>query len=94
MTTTSYSLVPTKDFFVKIFFLFEFLEESTDEPSKRAVLLLKLLDSDDEPQESSHVEENEKRERKKSQGVTFNELVERIDIETDPVRDSDTDLRR
>ncbi|KAJ6625244.1 Protocadherin-15, partial [Pseudolycoriella hygida] len=58
------------------------LKESTDEPSKRAVMLLNLLDG--EPEENSVVEENEKRERKKSQGVTFNELVERIDIETDP----------
>lgn len=69
-----------------------FYPESTDEPSKRAILLLNLLDGD--TQENSIVDENEKRERKKSQGVTFNELVERIDIETDPVRESDTDLRR
>lgn len=70
--------------------------DSTDEPAKRAVLLLNLLDGDEdmEPPENLFVDENEKRERKKSQGVTFNELVERIDIETDPVRDSDTDLRR
>lgn len=44
-------------------------------------------------EENPVVDENEKKERKKTQGVTFNELVERIDIETEPVRDSDTDLR-
>lgn len=46
--------------------------------------------------ENSFGEDGERRERKKSQGVTFNELVERIDIETEietEVRDSDTDLR-
>lgn len=56
--------------------------------------MLNLLEGDD-AHENSNIDENERtRERKKSQGVTFNELVERIDIETDPVRDSDTDLRR
>ncbi|XP_037037495.1 uncharacterized protein LOC119075215 [Bradysia coprophila] len=70
--------------------------ESTDEPTKRAVMLLNLLDGDEDAVslDNSFGEESERRERKKSQGVTFNELVERIDIETDPVRDSDTDLRR
>lgn len=60
-------------------------------------MLLNLLDGDEDTvssQENQFGEEIDKRERKKSQGVTFNELVERIDIETDPVRDSDTDLRR
>lgn len=71
---------------------FNSISESTDEPSKRAIVLLNLLEG--ETLDSSISDENEKRERKKSQGVTFNELVERIDIETDPVRDSDTDLRR
>ncbi|KAG4076573.1 hypothetical protein HA402_002736 [Bradysia odoriphaga] len=71
-------------------------KESTDEPTKQAVMFLNLLDGDEDAvsQDNSFGEENERRERKKSQGVTFNELVERIDIETDPVRDSDTDLRR
>lgn len=57
---------------------------------------MNLLDGDEDTlsQENPFGEETERRERKKSQGVTFNELVERIDIETDPVRDSDTDLRR
>lgn len=72
--------------------------ESTDEPTKRAVLLLNLLDGDEDAVslENSFGEDGERRERKKSQGVTFNELVERIDIETEietEVRDSDTDLR-
>jgi len=63
------------------------VKESTDDPAKRAQSLLDLLENGG-LEENAVTDESEKKERRKSQGVTFNELVERIDIETEPVRDS------